>query len=222
MLAASLISYSVPPLKLTDTGEKALNWMSDFHVRHLPVVEDGKFLGIISEDEILNFLDPSTELNKSQPDLIDKKVYSNQHLYDIMQLLVDANLTVVAVLNEEEEYLGLITLENLIKQLANTASITHPGGVLVLEMNYRDYSLGEIARIVESEKAVILSSFISSPYGTESLELTLKLNKKDLKHVVATLERFGYQIKASFYESDYLDSLKDRYDALMRFLDLDV
>lgn len=220
MLAASLISHSVPPLKLSDTAKKALTWMSDFHVRHLPIVENDKFLGVISEDEILDFIDPSTILGQSDPKLIRKQVFASQHLYDIMQLLVETELSIIPVLDNQNKYLGLITLENLIKQLANTGSITHPGGVLVLHMHYRDYSLSEIARIVESEKAVILSSFISSPYGMENLELTLKLNKKDLKHVVATLDRFGYTVKASFYESDYLDSLKDRYDALMHLLDI--
>mgnify|MGYP000024967381 CR=1 FL=1 len=116
--------------------------------------------------------------------------------------------------------MGLITVEDLIKKLADTGSITHPGGVLVLEMAPRDYSLSEIARIIELENATILSSFISSPFGTDNLELTLKLNKEDLKHIVATLERFEYNVKSSFYESDYIDSLHDRYDELMRYLNV--
>jgi len=220
MLAATLISYAVPPLKFSDTGEKALNWMTDFHVRHLPIVENGMLLGILSEDEVLDFLDPTSPIGENEPELINKAVYSSQHLYDIMQVIVNSGLTVVPVLGEDNRYLGIITLENLIQQLANTGSITHPGGVLILEMNYRDYSLAKIAQLVESENAVILSSFISSPYGKETLELTLKMNKQDLKHVVATLERFDYKIKGSFYESDYLDSLQDRYESLMRYLNV--
>ncbi|MCP4437921.1 MAG: CBS domain-containing protein [Aureispira sp.] len=219
MFAASLISYSVPPLKKNDSGEKALNWMNDFHVRHLPIVEDGRLLGILSEDEVLNFIDPSLTIMESQPELIHKAVTDTQHLYDVMKLIVDANLTVIPVLNKEHHYVGLITLESLIKHLANTGSVTYPGGILILEMAPQDYSLAEISRIAESEGAQILSSFISSPFDRQDLmELTLKLNKKDLKHVVATLERFGYIIKSSFYESDYLDSMRNRYDALMHFL----
>ena len=85
-------------------------------------------------------------------------------------------------------------------------------------MSPHDYSLAEIARLIESENTKILSCFLSSPHGKESLELTLKLSREDLKHVIATLQRFGYEIKSSFYESDFLDDLKDRYDALMKYL----
>ena len=220
MYASSLISYSVPPLKTTDTGVKALLWMNDFHVRHLPVVEDGKLLGILSEDEVLNFIDAEATIKESKPVLLPKFVPAQKHLYDIMKLVVNFNLTVIPVLNNEGDYMGLITIEDLIKKLADTGSITHPGGVLVLEMAPRDYSLSEISRLIELENATVLSSFISSPYGTNTLELTLKLNKEDLKHIVATLERFEYKVKSSFYESEYIDTLHDRYEGLMRYLNV--
>lgn len=220
MYASELISYSVPPLKKNDTGVKALLWMNDFHVRHLPVIENGKLLGILSEDEVINFVEAESSIEASKPELLNYFVASNHHLYDVMKLVVNYNLTIIPVLNNEEEYMGLITIEDLIKKLAETGSITHPGGVLVLEMEPRDYSLTEIARIIEMENARILSSFISSTYGTNKLELTLKINKEDLKHIVATLERFNYNVKSSFYESEFLDSLNDRYDSLLRFLNV--
>ncbi len=220
MYASTLISYSVPPLKMTDTGDKALAWMNDFHVRHLPVVEDGELLGILSEDEVLNFATAEQTIQESDVVLLEKYVPANKHLYDIMRLIVNDNLTVIPVLDEEDEYLGLVTVENLIRKLADTGSITHPGGVLVLSMAPRDYSLAEISRLIEAENTIILSSFISSPYGTNQLELTLKLNKEDLKHVIATLERFDYEIKSAFYESEIIDTLQDRYEGLMRYLDV--
>lgn len=220
MYASALISYSVPPLKLSDNGVKALLWMNDFHVRHLPVVEEGKLLGILSEDEVLNFVDAESTIKESRPVLLSKFVAAQKHLYDIMKLVVNFNLTVIPVLNNDGDYMGLITIEDLLRKLADTGSITHPGGVLVLEMAPRDYSLSEISRLIELENTTILSSFISSPYGTNTLELTLKLNKEDLKHIVATLERFGYEVKSSFYESEFIDTLNDRYEGLMRYLDV--
>ena len=218
MRAADLISYAVPPLKLSDSGDKALAWMSDFHVRHLPIVQEGKLVGIVSEDELLNLLDPDLPLGETELEFKHQAVLDNQHLYDVMKVIVDTNLSVVPVVNENQQYLGIITLEELIKRLADTGAVTQPGGILILEIMPRDYSLAEVARLVESENALILSSFITSPYGKEHLELTLKLNKQDLKHVVATLQRFKYVVKDAFFESDYFDSLQDRYDALMRYL----
>lgn len=220
MYAAELISYAVPPLKSTDNGVKALMWMNDFHVRHLPVVDEGKLLGILSEDEVINFIDPESSIASSKPVFMHNFVHSDQHLYDVMKLVVNFNLTTIPVLNKDGSFIGLITIEDLIKKLADTGSITHPGGVIVIEMEARDYSLAELSRIIEMENAKILSSFISSPIGGEHVELTLKINKEDLKHIIATLERFEYKIKSSFYESDMLDSLNDRYESLMRFLNV--
>lgn len=220
MTAKELISYLVPPLKPSDTGEKALNWMSDFHVRHLPMVEDGNFIGLLSEDELLNLPNDWAALEECQPHYLQAATGPDQHLYDVMKWMVDLNLTAVPVIGEDRKYLGLITLESLMEKLATTGSISHPGGVLVLEMDARDYSMAEIARLVESEKATILSSFVSSAPNAKNVELTLKLNRQDLKHVAATFERFGYHLKGSFYESEYLDALQDRYDAFMRYLDM--
>lgn len=218
MLAANLISYTIPPLVGKDSGEKALNWMNDFHVRHLPVLYDGKLQGILSEDEVLNFMEPDLSIEENKPELIFKSVTPDRHLFDVMKMIVDANLTIVPVVDAQNKYLGIITLENIVRHFAETVAITQPGGIIVLEMSPRDYSLAEISRLIESENTKILSCFISSPYGQEMIELTLKLSKQDLKHVVATLSRFGYEVKSSFYESDYLEDLRTRYDALMKYL----
>ena len=218
MLAANLISYTIPPLIGKDSGEKALNWMNDFHVRHLPVLKDGRLLGILSEDEVLNFMEPDLSIEQNNPQYIFKSVTPEKHLFDVMKLIVDSNLTIVPVVDEQNKYLGLITLEIIVKHFAETVAITQPGGIIVLEMDPRDYSLAEIARLIESENTKILSCFLSSPYGDDRIELTLKVSRQDLKHVIATLSRFGYEVKTSFYESEYLDDLKSRYDALMRYL----
>jgi CBS domain-containing protein len=218
MLAANLISYAVPPLVGKDSGEKALIWMNDFHVRHLPILYEGRLQGILSEDEVLNFMDPDLSIEENNPAFIFKSVTPDRHLFDVMKLIIDADLTIVPVVDSDNKYLGLITLENLIKHFAETVAITQPGGILVLEMAPRDYSLAEIARLIESENTKILSCFVSSPHGKETLELTLKLSKQDLKHVTATLARFGYEVKSSFFEADYLDNLRERYDALMKYL----
>lgn len=220
MTAREIISYTVPPIKGSDTGDRVLNWMSEFHVRHLPLVHDGALQGILSEDEVLNLPNSLEPLADLKPVLIRAAVQEDYHLYDVMKLIVDLDLTVVPVVDEAQNYLGLITLENVLKYFANTGSVAQPGGILILRMDARDYSMAEVARLIEGENTQILSSFISSPFNASKLELTLKLNKKDLKHVVATLERFKYDVYAAYHESDYLDTLQSRYDALMRYLDI--
>lgn len=221
MQALSLISNQLPPLKTSDSGEKALAWMADFHVRHLPLIKDGNYLGMIAEENLWDLPDIKMPVGQLvETDLKRPFVLANHHLYDVMKAFVDNKLTSMPVLALDGKYQGLVTMENLLKYFADTFAVTHPGAVVIIEMDYRDYSLSEIARIVESEKAVILSSFVSSPHGTTKLELTLKINKQDLKHVAATLERFGYKVMAQYDESDMNDALKERYEMLMNYLDI--
>ncbi|MDE1093203.1 hypothetical protein OS113_27585, partial [Klebsiella pneumoniae] len=87
------------------------------------------------------------------------------------------HLTVVPVLDEEENYLGNISITKLMQNIALTGSIKEAGGIIVLEMSDTDYSLAQISQIVESENAKILSSFITSNALSKSLELTLKINQ---------------------------------------------
>ncbi|MEM1220560.1 MAG: CBS domain-containing protein, partial [Bacteroidota bacterium] len=55
MIAADLLSDGLVPLRTSDTGEEALNIMSEFYVRHLPVVNNTQLLALVSEDDILEY-----------------------------------------------------------------------------------------------------------------------------------------------------------------------
>ena len=219
MTAETLISDEIIPLRTSDTGEEALGMMDDFYVRHLPIVNNKQLLGLISQDEILNYnaVEPvgSYSLSMVRP-------YANgkDHIYELLRLLAEYHLTLIPVVDEEENYIGVVTLEALLMHFAQTASFSEPGSILVLEMSKRDYSLAEIARIVESESAAILSSFITTNLESTRVDITIKINRQNIQSVIATFERYDYEIKASFNEADYVGSLQERYDALMSYLSI--
>ncbi|MEJ6795123.1 MAG: acetoin utilization protein acuB, partial [Flavobacteriales bacterium] len=99
-------------------------------------------------------------------------------------------------------------------------SVKAPGGVLVLEMPERDYSLTEIARLVEENDAKILSASITSSVSQEYSEVTLKINRQDLSAIIQTFERYDYTIKASYQKQRFSDSLQNRYEELMKYLNI--
>lgn len=219
MIASELISQELIPLKTSDTGRAALAVMSDFYVKHLPIVNNTQLLGVISEEDILN--NPMDEdVGSYQLSQIKPYVNHKEHLFEIMRTMAEHDLTVIPVVDDDGNYMGLITQNDLIQFYARSFSFAEPGGILVLEMSKQDYHLSEIARIVESENTVILSSFITSGADQNRVYVTLKLNRSDLDQVVASLKRFEYNIKGSFVETEYYDQLKDRYDMLMNYLDV--
>ncbi len=220
MTAGTLISAIIQPLKLGDTGDFALDQMNEYHVRHLPLVENEQLIGLISEDDILNYDSNNTigsfELQYNRP-----YISSHHHIYEILRMMADFRLSIIPVVDKEDKYIGLITQEDLLNQLGNMGSFTVPGSIIVLEMNRRDYSLAKISSIIEQENAAVISTFITSDLKSSQAEVTLKINKKDIARIVASLERHDFLVKASFHESDYLnESMKERFESLMFYLDV--
>lgn len=219
MIASDLISHSLAPLKTSDTGEEVLTIMQIYHVKHLPIVNFEMLLGTISEDEIMGN-DVDAAIGSYGLNLNKAFVRGSDHLFEVMSKLAEFNLTVIPVVDKEDHYMGMITQEDLVQFYANSFSFAEPGGIIVLEMNRRDYSLSEIARIVEAENSSVLSAFLTSNPDTTKVYVTLKINQQEIQHLIATFERYDYTIKASFTEETYLEDLKDRYDALMSYLNV--
>jgi signal-transduction protein with cAMP-binding, CBS, and nucleotidyltransferase domain len=146
-------------------------------------------------------------------------VQYDQHVYEVIELVSKLNLTVVPVLDEKKHYLGLITMNDLLQYFAVLMAVNNPGGILVLEQHQNDYSITQIAQIIESNDAKILSLYIRSPEDSMKVELIIKINRTELASIIQTFERFNYTIKASFMDEDDMDSYySSRFDSFMRYL----
>ncbi len=221
MLAIELISDIVPSIKTSDTGIKALNWMEVFRVSHLPIVNNKEFLGLISDTDIYDLNLADEPIGNHSLSLFSPYVMADQHIYEVIELVQRLNLTVVPVLDDNKDYQGLITSNDLIKYFAELTAVNNPGGIIVLELHQNDYSLSQIAQIVESNDAKILSLYIHSPKESMKLEVILKVNRTDLSSIFQTFERFNYDIKASYMGDEEMDSLYDnRYEEFMKYLSI--
>lgn len=219
MIAKDLVSNEIIPLRTSDSGNEALSIMNEFGIRHLPIVNNKQLLGLISEDDILNF-DVEDAVGSYRLSTYRPYVKESDHLYEVIKVLSQQKLTLMPVVNSDEEYVGLIAQEDLIHYFARIGSFTESGSIVVLEVNRRDYSLTEIARIVESEGAVVLSSFVTSFVDSMRVDVTLKVNRPNLGSIIATFERFEYTIKATFSEEQFNNTIKERYDLLMTYLNV--
>jgi CBS domain-containing protein len=219
MIARELTSQLIHPLRTSDTGEQALTYMQVYHLKHMPIVNNEQLLGTISEEDITTSpLDEpigsfSLGLNKAF-------VKESDHLFEVMSVMADHRLSAIPVVDLKGDYIGMVTLEDLIQYYARSFSFSERGGIVVVEMHKTDYSLAEISRIIEGEHATILSSFLTHDADTQRMYLTLKINQSDTSHIQATLERFGYTIKATFSEEGYFESLQDHYEAFLHYLNV--
>jgi CBS domain-containing protein len=221
MQAYEFINSLIPPLKLSDRAGMALAWMEEIRTDALPVVDQGNFLGFIGDEIIFENNDPEELIETIERESESCWVYSDKHIYDVLRVASENMSNLVAVLDRENTYLGVVTMEDAISAFADSLSIKSQGSVLILSMNMTDYHLSEISRLVESENTKILSSFITNdPLDDSKIKLTLKLDKPDLRHVKATLERFGYRVIDHFQEETGVSSEEDRIGNLLRFLDI--
>jgi CBS domain-containing protein len=220
MLAKKLISQELPVLRTSDYGHYALKLMEDFKVSHLPIVNNEDFLGLLSEEDIYTMNAPDEPIGNYNLSLIRPFVDQYQHVYDVIYLACTEKLTVIPVLNKSNAFLGCIQLKDLVYHFGEITAVNNPGGIIILELNSNDYSLAEVAEIVESNDSKILSSYITNHKDSTKVELTLKINKINIYPILQTFERYNYSVIASFSESTFNDDLMDRYNLLMTYLNL--
>lgn len=219
MLARELIS-TVPILHPLDAGSKALRLMNEYHLTQLPMVVENKYLALVEEDEILDLEDPDVLLESVEYNGVKPGIMENAHLFEALKLFYDFKLSALPVITRDNEYLGIITKDNLLAALAQYNGVKETGGIIALDVDPRDYSLSEIARIAESNEVTILSvNTITNPV-TGRLEVLLKTNRLELQSILATFERFSYIVKYTFSEEPEEELLKKNYDLLMNYINM--
>jgi acetoin utilization protein AcuB len=218
LLSAEIINDLIPPLKTSDSGDRALSLMEDFKISHLPIVNDTEFLGLISEDDIIEMPDTFEPISTISINFHKPYVHDWQHIYDVMKLMSDMKLSVVPVLDEHDQYLGIISVNTMVDYFARITSLESQGAVIVIEVDTRNYLLSEIARIVESNDAHILSSYIDSDRDSTKIKVTIKVDKEDVGGIVQTFQRFNYTVSSLYKHKDKTDDTKERFDSFMRYL----
>jgi CBS domain-containing protein len=194
--------------------------MADFHVTHLPVVVEDKLAGLVSEDDLLNVEDDSTRISQLLPVFSKIVAHADSLFFEAVQLVNEFGLTVIPVVTKEEEYVGSIIATDLLKQLGKISGASDTGGVIVLEMEKVSFSFSEISKLVETNDAQItqLNTYVDAPSG--NFFIVLRINKLEISDIVATFQRYEYQVKYYFGEELYENELRSNYDHLMNYLSI--
>jgi len=220
MLAIELIANAIPPVHTSDSIQKVFDRMAEFRVSHLPIVNEDQFLGLVSEDDLIEEPDYNSPIGAIALSLVNPYVLEEQHIYDVIRLFYERQLTVVPVLNIKKDYLGLISINSMNEYFAKLTSVSEPGGIIVLEVDNKNNSLAHMSQVVESDNAQILSSYTRTFPDSTRMEVTLKVNKQDISNILATFQRYNYDVKATFNFTDHNDNSMDRFDSFMNYLNL--
>lgn len=218
MLTRELLSQSFPSLHPDDKVYQALQLMNDNNITHLPVVDADKFIGVISEDDLLQAENDHSRLNDFQQSFANAFAREDEHFLRAIQVAVDNGLSVVPVLNGDNELTGTVAYSDLLKHASEFMSLNEPGGLIVLEMDSNQYSFNEISKLIETNDAQITQLNTSNDPETGLMQVTIRINKAEVSDVVATFQRYEYNVKYFFGEELYTNELRNNYDNLMNYL----
>ena len=126
----------------------------------------------------------------------------------------------VPIIDEDQAYLGLISAESCLRAFATLNSVKEAGGILELAVPVKDYQLSEVARIVEDNDAEILCFYTNINQADQKVEITIKLNTTEVSAIVASFERYEYEVKAIHNDTEYTEDLRERYDSFMRYMNV--
>ena len=218
MFAKDCIDTSIPYIRLTDTIGYALELMQEYKVENLAVVENTIFIGAISEISLLE-CDDLLKIDSIHDRFQQHKTLEETHLFDVLKKSTENSTYFLSVVNSENEFIGITTPQKLLNVLMLNSSLGTSGGIIVLELETKDYSLTEISKIVESNNAMILQSMMTTSVNQHLMQVSLKINKNDLKDIQLTFERYRYTVIAVIHQSEYETQLKERFDGLMKYLE---
>jgi len=219
MLATQIINTGFPTLHLNDSAALALQLMDDYDVQHLPVLVDEKFVGLIAKSDLLDIVETDF-VGSDSAMLLLYSVKGEEHFLVALKLAAEKEISLVPVINEQSELLGVITMNDLLYRLSNFLGNNEPGGIIVLEISKRNFSFGEISRLVETNDALITQCNTFTEPETGLVIITLKVNKIEISAIVATFQRYEYIVRYYFGEENYTNELKDNYNHLLAYLNV--
>ena len=217
MLANQLITHHYPTVEPDDTILFALQLIDDFDILHIAVVDHNNYLGIISKDDLLD-ADENAPIKVVMGGMLQKAVKSTEHFLVALKLASQNNLSMVPVVSNEQDWLGAIPAVELLKTASQFTGAEEPGAVIILEMERKSYSFGEISRLVETNDAYItqFNTFLENETGL--LIVTIKINKVEVSDILSTFQRYEYSVRYFMGEEQYENELRYNYDHLMSYL----
>ena len=220
MIAVDLIKNDIPVLNLSDDISTAVTFFDDYKLHQIPVFEASKFLGLIDEDVVLNAL-PKSKIKDLEKQFRKVEVLFEKNLFDVLHLFRQENLNILPVVDKDNNYLGCIHERILLQKVCEILKVENPGGIIHLQINVFDYSLAQIAQIVEGNGAKILSSIcLQNSSNSKMMEILIKINQEELSGIIQTFQRYEYKIIASFHKNIHKEGLNNRLESFIRYLNI--
>jgi len=218
MEITNYITADFKPIDSQESIAVVRDFLGDFNFSHFPVTEDGIYIGSISAEDIETF--------EEQKKVADYKysletffIRTNALWLEVLEVFAKNHSNLIPILDENNKYVGYYELEDIIIFLNQTPFIKEQGAVVKVRKGILDYSMSQIAQIVESNNGKLLGVFISES-DISSVEVTIKISSGAINEIIQTFRRYNYEIISEHHEDSYIANLKERSDYLDKYLNM--
>ena len=185
---------------------------------HFPVLENGIFIGSIAADDVETF-----DIDKKTIDYkytLERFFAKNSMIWlDVLEVFAKNHTNIIPVLDENNTYIGYYEMEDIMKIFQETPFLKEQGGIIIVQKGILDYSMSEVAQIVESNNGKVLGCFVSEA-DLENVQITVKIDLGAMNEIIQTFRRYNYDIISEHQEDTYINNLKERSDYLDKYLNI--
>ncbi|QCX53162.1 CBS domain-containing protein [Elizabethkingia sp. JS20170427COW] len=217
MFIKEYISKDYPAFSITESLQKVKPLIHQSGFSHVFIQSKGRLLGAISKDKICR--SDADSLEDLQPYLERFAMLEDSTILDSIRILKSFNANVIPIINSEEKYLGSISIVNIFQEFSQYPFFWENGAILIVEVDEREYSMTEIAKIVEGNNAKFYGAFI---YHCDQgkIQVVVKVSRDNLSSIDETFDRFGYRVVHKFYSDLRDELLKDRLGFLQKYMEI--
>ncbi len=204
------------PLTLQSTVKEALQLFKTYPITHIPITKNNNYIGCISQSDILTIDNENDSLKEQQDFLEHFLVNSEESIIELLKVFANNDTNILPAI-VKHQYVGYFELNDLLDVFSQSPFLNADGFILIVQKNSKEYSMSEIAQIVESNNGILLGSYISNYLGDKT-EVTLKISSQEINEIIQSFRRYNYTIITEHQDDFYLEELKNRSDYLQKFL----
>ncbi|MDR3007772.1 MAG: CBS domain-containing protein [Sphingobacterium sp.] len=220
MLIGQFLSNADFSIQNADSIQQALEKLQDMLCKELVVLNGDDYIGLINETILLDAEDDEAPISSIKINTAPIQLKFNQHPYDALVMVTVYNSTIIPILDQENKYIGVSTQLDILKAISSIQSQNESGAIIVLAIGLHDFSLSQIAHLVESDNCRILNCATKINLESDNIEVTLKVDKSNINALLNSFLRHNYLILETHNTVAAFDDTADRYQQLMNYINI--
>jgi Mg/Co/Ni transporter MgtE len=212
------ITNDFKAINIQESMVKVKDFFDDVNYTHFPVLEDGIYIGSISAQDSETF-DDEKKIADYKYTLETFFTRSDALWLEVLEVFAKNHSNLIPVLDNDNNYVGYYEIDDIMTFFHQTTFLKEQGRIIKIKKGIVDYSMSQIAQIVESNNGKLLGLFVSES-DANTIEVTLKISLGAINEIIQTFRRYNYEITSEHQEDDYINNLKERSDYLDRYLNI--